>query len=219
VRGPFGIPHDNFHGRERHAILGLHQLALPTTFSVKLPEAGAWVVGNIATHRRFGTIHAPKILTGNRSTIFCQAKRYEKGSRCWGGELGVESDHRAISLRLDIGEAQLHYHEKPPMRADCTLLQDPEKKKEWQEVGLYEVDGDFYGCERDGRRGDSRSSATSDLNRRWGQPAYAPRGPPPQVSVAPALRTPCATTPERGLLADRKPACAHGCERKEAPKN
>ena len=47
---------------------------------------------------------------------------------------GVESDHRAISLRLDIGEAQRHYPEKPPMRADRTLLQDPEKKKEWQEA-------------------------------------------------------------------------------------
>jgi hypothetical protein len=41
--------------------------------------------------------------------------------------------------------------------------------------------------------------------------------PPPLVSVAPALRTPCATTPERCFLADRRLACAHGCERKEAP--
>ena len=47
---------------------------------------------------------------------------------------GVGSGHRAISLRLDIGEAQRHYLEKPPMRADRTLLQDPEKTKEWQEA-------------------------------------------------------------------------------------
>ncbi len=42
---------------------------------------------------------------------------------------GVESDHRAVTLRLDISEAQRHYPAKPPMRADRTLLQDPEKKK------------------------------------------------------------------------------------------
>ena len=36
-------------------------------FSVKLPEAGAWVVGSIVTHRRLGTIHALRIY--NRSTI------------------------------------------------------------------------------------------------------------------------------------------------------
>jgi hypothetical protein len=41
----------------------------------------------------------------------------------------VKSDHRAIFLRLDISEAQRHYPEKPPMRADRTLLQDPEKKR------------------------------------------------------------------------------------------
>ncbi len=40
---------------------------------------------------------------------------------------GVESDHRAISLRLDIGEAQQHHPEKPPMRTDG-------KEKEWQEA-------------------------------------------------------------------------------------
>ncbi len=33
---------------------------------------------------------------------------------------------------------------------------------------------------------------------------------PPQVSVASALNTPCATTSECGFLADGKPACAHG---------
>ena len=49
---------------------------------------------------------------------------------------GVESDHRAISLRLDISEAQRPYPEKRPMRADSTLLQDPEKKKEWQAAVL-----------------------------------------------------------------------------------
>ncbi len=32
VRALFGIPHDSFRGRELHAIIGLHQLALPTTF-------------------------------------------------------------------------------------------------------------------------------------------------------------------------------------------
>ncbi len=33
VRGPFdGIPYDYFHGRELHAIIGPHQLKLPTTF-------------------------------------------------------------------------------------------------------------------------------------------------------------------------------------------
>jgi hypothetical protein len=47
---------------------------------------------------------------------------------------GVKSDHRDISLRLDIGESQRHFPEKPPKRADRSLLQDPEKKKEWQEA-------------------------------------------------------------------------------------
>ncbi len=37
-------------------------------------------------------------------------------------------------MRLDISEAQRHYPEKPPLRADHTLLQDPEKKKEWLEA-------------------------------------------------------------------------------------
>ena len=43
---------------------------------------------------------------------------------------GVESDHRAIFLRLDIGESQRHYPEKLTMRADRTLLQNfGEEKK------------------------------------------------------------------------------------------
>ncbi len=47
-----------------------------------------------------------------------------------------------------------------------------------------------------------------------------PLAVPPQVSVSPALRTPCATAPERGLLTDRQAGLrsACGCERKEAPK-
>ena len=62
------------------------------------------------------------------------------------------------------------------------------------------MNGDIYCCERDGRRGDSRSYATSDLNRRWGQPAYAPRGTPAgQRSPGPA-HTLCYHTRARCLV-------------------
>ncbi len=51
VRGPFGIPHDNFRGRELHelhAILGLHQLALPMTFFRKTARGGG--MGRVKYH-------------------------------------------------------------------------------------------------------------------------------------------------------------------------
>ncbi len=84
------------------------------------------------------------------------------------------------------------------------------------DVGLCKVDGDFYECERDRRRGLPRSSASPfSSSGVVGRPAHATRGPPPQVSVAPALRTPCATTPERGLRAKEGRPCAYGCERKK----
>ena len=47
---------------------------------------------------------------------------------------GADSDHRAIILRLDIGEAQRLYTDKPPMRVDRTVLHDPVKRKEFQQA-------------------------------------------------------------------------------------
>ncbi len=40
VQGPFGIPYDNFRGRELHAIFWLYQLALPTIFFRKTARGG-----------------------------------------------------------------------------------------------------------------------------------------------------------------------------------
>ncbi len=66
-------------------------------------------------------------------------------------------------------------------------------------------------------------AATPDLTRPQtstgvGVSRLTPLAVSPQVSVAPAPRAPCATTPEPVLLAYRWPVSAHGCERKEAPK-
>jgi hypothetical protein len=82
VPGLFCAPHDNFRGRELHAIFGLRQLALPTW---------AWVVVSIATHRRLRTIHAPRIHT--ESTIFCHENDMKRVREAWAVNCGVESDH------------------------------------------------------------------------------------------------------------------------------
>ena len=47
---------------------------------------------------------------------------------------GADSDHRAIIMRLDIGEAQRLYTDKPHMRVDRTVLHDPVKRKEFQQA-------------------------------------------------------------------------------------
>ena len=81
------------------------------------------------------------------------------------------------------------------------------------EVGLCEVDGDFYECERDGRRSLPRSSADGRFKQRCGGGQLTLSRSLPQVSVAPALRTPCATTPERGLRAREGRALTDASER------
>ncbi len=68
-------------------------------------------------------------------------------------------------------------------------------------------------------------AAPQDLPQREHQPALWSEArsrysrSPPQFSVAPALRTSCATTPERGLRAKEGRPCAHGCERKKHREN
>ncbi len=86
VRGPFGIPHDNFRGRELHAILGLQQLALSTTFFRK--TARGWGMGRGKYRYAQTTWYHPRSKDPYQIDHFFQAKCDEKGSRCWGGELG-----------------------------------------------------------------------------------------------------------------------------------
>ncbi len=76
-------------------------------------------------------------------------------------------------------------------------------------VGLNEADGVSTAASV------TDDAATPDLTRpqTWSR-RLTPLAAPPQVSVALALRTLCSTTPERGFLADRRPAYAHGCVRK-----
>ena len=46
----------------------------------------------------------------------------------------VDSDDRAVSLRLGIGEVQWLRPQEPPMRVDSAVLRDPEKNKAMQEI-------------------------------------------------------------------------------------
>ena len=84
VRGPFGIPHDNARGRELHTILGIHKLALPTTFSAHDPGSGR---GNHLYAQT--TWFHPRSKKNVSDRLFIrQAERHEKGARCEDGNMG-----------------------------------------------------------------------------------------------------------------------------------
>ncbi len=68
---------------------------------------------------------------------------------------------------------------------------------ETSDYSLNEVDGDFYSGVNVTDDAASKISALAVFVAAALTPLL---GRPPQVSVAPALRTPCATTPERGLF-------------------
>jgi hypothetical protein len=91
VRGPFGIPHDNFRERELHAVLGLHQLALPTTLVLRRTARGGGMGRRNYRYAQTTTIQAPRI--HSRSTIFVKQNDIKRVRDAEAVNWGAASDH------------------------------------------------------------------------------------------------------------------------------
>ena len=122
VRGRFGEQHENSAGRDLHALLGVNELCAASTFFQK---------------RDYATWIHPASRKGHQLDHIIVRQQDMKRVRDAGfiGWQGVDSDHRAVGIRLALARNLKRKPSKEPnkgMRIDRELLKNDEIRKQFQ---------------------------------------------------------------------------------------
>ena len=120
VRGKFGILHENAAGHELHAMMAINEMCAVTTFFKK---------------REYATWYHPASKKGHQIDHIIVRQEDMKRVRDAGfiGWRGVDSDHRAVYIRLALARYLKRKVEGPkPMRIDREKLFDPETAEQYR---------------------------------------------------------------------------------------
>ena len=128
VVGPFGVQNLNAAGKGLLQVLGMNQLCAPMSFFRKtvhgLPQSFAY-----ATWR-----HPGRRSLFQLDYFFMKQKDLKRVRDAGVWKYGVDSDHRAIFLRLEIAHTLAEPRALCSKRVDRSLLQNPEVRAAWREA-------------------------------------------------------------------------------------
>ena len=124
VLGPFGIPYVNMAGRALHQILGMNELCVPTSYFNKNAPAGMYA------HTTWR--HPGRKSPFQLDYFFVKQKDLKRVRDAGVWNHGVDSDHRAIYLKLEIANTFARPNAPRVGRVDRGLLQNTEVRKAWR---------------------------------------------------------------------------------------
>ena len=126
VMGQYGIPHVNAAGRALLHMLGMHELCVPTSYFQKTSR-GTCVESSHTTWRHPGR-KSPFQLD---YFIMRQADlKRVRDAGVW--KQGVDSDHKAIFLKLELAQKFNGPREPRKQCVDRRLLEDPSVRSTWR---------------------------------------------------------------------------------------